>query len=171
MDGIIIPEKDKTLELQAEALMAGRLDAMLVTPGGTVPVVTDPFTRLPSKIGVWLYNPYEYDEETILSVVEDGSYYKILGHLEPKSEKATYCVVAFIDEVEAKFSLTSYKNLRAQSEILAAQFPSCYLKIGGDELINYVVNERLLAQNSFVEKLYAFYNLKKDLEDKEGWGM
>lgn len=137
------PETLKTLDTQVKAMEAKKVPAVLVTPGEMTPKMTKGMMTLDTDVGKWIYDPMRINKQEIISKVEDGTYGEILGHVEPKSPKATQTVAAIMpDGSEAKTSIVSPENVDVQSQILKQQFPQAEIKVGGEELAGQVLDQR-----------------------------
>jgi hypothetical protein len=122
---------------------AKKVPAVLVTPGEMTPKMTKGMMTLDTDVGKWIYDPMRINKQEIISKVEDGTYGEILGHVEPKSPKATQTVAAIMpDGSEAKTSIVSPENVDVQSQILKQQFPKAQIKVGGEELAGQVLDQR-----------------------------
>lgn len=137
-----LPEAPETLGLQVESLAKGRSPALLITPGEAMPEIPRYSNTLKTDLGTWVYDPLKISEKTIKAKVQDGTYGELLGHVEPKSSKATQTVLAEQGGVEARGSLVSPENVPVQAEILKKQFPEAEIKVGGPELAEKVIQKR-----------------------------
>lgn len=137
------PESAKTLDLQLKSLKSGKQKAVLVTPGEMMPTVPKGKKAIETDVGTWIYDPMKISKKVIQAKVADGSHGEILGHLEPKTPKATQTVAAIKNGVEAKTSIVSPENAQAQAAVLKQQFPDAEIKVGGEELARSVLNDRV----------------------------
>jgi len=154
-----IPESKKTLQLQMDSLKQNRSKALLVTPGADIPVVSKRFKTLPTDVGVFVYDPMRINPQMIKAKVADGTHGELLGHVEQKSDATTQAVTAVSpDGVEAKSSVVSPENVPLQAKILKEQFPQAKIKVGGEELMKNILEQR---QGSVTEESFLSDLIKK----------
>lgn len=134
-----VPERWITVVHQLGALSAGKRLAVLVPDSD--PLDCQEFTQTVTDAGTFFHN---CDEQIIRDAVGSGEYYRLLGHIEPKSPHTTRVIVAWdADGNEIQSSLVSPQYESAQCVIFHGMYPGCRIEAGGLELC-----ERVLAFRS-----------------------
>lgn len=137
-----LAELDETIDMQLEALENGTVKAVLITPEEDMPDVPRGFRTVNTDVGMWIYHPLKLSANAIKKAVNKGTYHKLLGFVEPKSDSTDQIVVARENGVEAKSAMASKKNINKQKKELKKQFPKSDVTSGGAEEVMRVLMER-----------------------------
>jgi hypothetical protein len=146
-DRVPMPESRHTLDAQMQAMLEGRRNAVLVTPGAELPPVPRGYTATQTPEGIFIHDPRRVAASLIHSLVENKRHGELMGHVEPVSDQTTAGVVARDPQTgqELQASYVSPENVPAQAEALQDQFPGAKVEAGGAELESRVLNDRAAA--------------------------
>ena len=140
-----VPETPETLMKQMETLADGRRDAVLVTPGGETPTPPKNVQPVITKVGIFFIDPARVTPETVQRKVADGTYGDLLGHVEPKPAPGAPAAVVTANEggTEVQTSVVSPESAPAQAAVTQKQNPEAQVTVGGPELADQVVADRI----------------------------
>lgn len=141
-----VPESAETVAAQMDALLAGRRRAVLLTPGTPTPALPEGVRRVKTAVGEFLALK-SLPAKRIRRMVRAGTYHKLLGLIEPKSERTSQVVVARTAEgAEAQTAMVSPERTSEQQAVFEKMYPNATVETGGAELGAEVIRERQRSQ-------------------------
>jgi len=141
-----VPESPATIAAQMEALQAATRTAVLVPEGTQRTKIPQGMEAVRTSEGVFYFDPAKVSAETIKQKVADGTHGDLLDHVAPKPAlgEPTATVTAKSPEgVEVQSSAVPPERAQEQAAVTQAQNPDAKVEVGGNELAQRVVADRL----------------------------
>ena len=138
-----VREAPETIQAQVDALRGGHRLAVMVYPDQQV-ALPEGYERTSTKVGDFIHKPNEITAQQIGEWAERGDWHKLLGIVEPKSDKTTKLVVSRDPKtgVENQAVLSSPENAEQQKQSLERQFPGSTVEIKDASEAKGVVENR-----------------------------
>lgn len=143
-----VPETPETHDSQLQALRAGRVDAVNVTPDAAMPKSADALEKegldvTPSTQGTFVSSPDKVSPEEIRKSVEDGTHGEHLGFVAPRYDGPDAVTLVARDARtghELKSAVIAPGDVEAQTKAFQEQFPQSRV---GEEHPHRVLEERV----------------------------